>query len=163
MSESKYFSQGRKARSQNETRASCRYKAADIVRDWQAGWDAEDQRIAEAKAEHERERAILRWVDSTSYSQGERGKVEPRTWSLCSSRLGQIKVSITRRLYSTGWVIAIVGLTATGRHEHEIADLPAVDAKSAAVEYLRQLMTTRIAEIESALPVLNEPPQEASW
>jgi hypothetical protein len=36
---SKYRRQGATAFADNEPRHSCRYKAVDIIREWQAGWD----------------------------------------------------------------------------------------------------------------------------
>jgi ribosome modulation factor len=56
---SKYWAQGARAFGRSEARESCRYKAADIVREWQDGWDA-----AQAKrAESERAAAVVRWQE----------------------------------------------------------------------------------------------------
>lgn len=44
---------GQTARAEGKARDSYRYKAADIVTMWTAGWDAEDKRIAERKRQAE--------------------------------------------------------------------------------------------------------------
>jgi hypothetical protein len=55
--ENRYRAQGERAFKNNETRESCRFKAADIVREWTAGWDAAKARRGEAQ----RKAAIPRW------------------------------------------------------------------------------------------------------
>jgi hypothetical protein len=44
------------------------------------------------------------WKDETRYSQGERGKVDPKTWSITS---GGIRVTVTRHIYHDpdAWVM----------------------------------------------------------
>jgi ribosome modulation factor len=61
---SKYIQQGRRAHALRESRESCRFKAADIVRDWQSGWDAAAAEYVEKK----RRAAIPRWQDTTHSS-----------------------------------------------------------------------------------------------
>jgi ribosome modulation factor len=59
--QSKYRDQGARAFGKGESRDSCRYKAADIVSEWQAGWDdAQAVRFerSERDAEKQRREAI---------------------------------------------------------------------------------------------------------
>jgi hypothetical protein len=165
VTESKYTAQGREARRANKARASCRYTAKDIVRDWNAGWDLKDQEITAARLRHTEEEATFRWVDSSDYSQGERGKVEPRQWKLLSSQLGGLALSI--RKVAGRWVIRVSGLTAYPI-ENEIPAgglridpaQPADEAKTIAIEYLRSLVAVRRAELEALQAIVNELPSE---
>jgi predicted DNA-binding helix-hairpin-helix protein len=50
------------------------------------------------------------WKDSTGYSQGERGKIEPTSWALTLSPELRISVTKGHRIYRGEWIMFCYGL-----------------------------------------------------
>lgn len=154
-----YKQQGIRARANNEPRESCRYKAEDIVQQWCAGWDEENKRLLDIRHGRAVVDAVLRWEDVTSYAQGERGNIPPKTWSLRCSRLVGVGLTVTRNRDIAGWVIRITGLSADS-DTHEIDNVPASEAKVKGLARLRRLLAERITALNGVVPVLDERPDD---
>lgn len=78
----------------------------------------------------------MRWEDTTSYSRGERGKVDPRTWE---AKAGPLRVVVTRQFRLDGWYMScdLVGLDVVPVSDDlEAAKLDAVAMVCGAVEQL---------------------------
>lgn len=152
-----YESQGARARSDGHPRVSCRYKAQDIRREWLAGWDKRDAELQAMKRRQAEAAAVLRWEDHTSYSQGERGVVEPRCWMLVSSRLAELSVTLIHR--GQRWEVTVDRSRSTAKYM-ELDDMPVAEAKAKAIDMLRAFIAEYVGKLEDALAVLGEEPRE---
>lgn len=136
----KYRRQGERARGRGESRESCRYKAPEIVSEWQAGWDAADARIAERL----RWEAEPRWEDTTSYSQGERGTREPDSWSLVGD---VIRLNVHKsRHYGGRWIATS---QAAQLYDHRLEASNAEEAQREGIVAVRRAFEEALAKIDS--------------
>lgn len=145
MPDTKYTRLGRKARASNEPRESCRFKAADIVRDWQAGWDAEDAE----RREHERRAMVPRWEDQTSHS---RGSIDRRaaTWGLRGDAPSII--AMDAGVYRGEQAGPRVSVHAWGIDRAEMTIEPGSepgDIQRAAITEVRRILRERLAELDA--------------
>ncbi len=70
------------------------------------------------------------WKDTTSYSQGERGKAEPRTWSIETSGL---RIVVTRRHGCEGWWGSCYAM---GVEQHQLDEADIASAQEEFIDYL---------------------------
>lgn len=134
---SKYEEQGAKAFRGGHTRESCRYKAADIVREWLAGWDAAIEQRTEAK----RKAAIPRWEGHG----GDPWTGKPSTsWHLCGEAP---KIYIHHERYigdPDAWFASVhewgIERVDLGTTDHELA-------KRHAITRVREVMEERLTAL----------------
>jgi predicted YcjX-like family ATPase len=90
--------------------------------------------------------ADLTWEDTTSYSQGERGKTEPRTWTISTGDvLRRLDVTVTRHIdYPGEWLLICRQLNVRHALKSEELEPAKTEAlKSLAWELERHLETVR--------------------
>lgn len=86
----------------------------------------------------------VEWRDSSSYSQGERGQVEPRTWEL---RLDGLCICVTRRIHLEGWWLTCHDLRIGGGHPVPLSSTMIADAQKEALCYVRRQLVERLERI----------------
>ena len=168
-----YFKMGRVAFLRGEARESCRFKAADIVRKWTAGWDAasaDEQQQAVQRAEHfarlAEQKKVFRWEDSTPYSQGQRGVVEPTSWTLYTSLVpGEYRLCISK--YPACWVIWMGAAACLGELSHP-QDLASVQhhALTLVLDHMRkdmEALRTAIAAVDEQVRDAHHEAALRSW
>lgn len=150
---SKYYAQGERAFATKSGRDSHGYKDPVKIREWNRGYDdaAEHQRQHEARVAEDDKR--LRWVDSTSYSQGERGKREPDCWDLESTLLRGYPLTVFN-LGKRGrdvWVVRLIGSL-----DREYPAMPAEEIKHIAIGHLREHLEKTRDRAIAALEAVTE-------
>jgi ribosome modulation factor len=131
---SKYREQGARAFTSNQTRESCRYKAADIVREWTAGWDDAQARTAESK----RKAAIPRWEEYGSRGWGP-DRTPPTEYCL-SGDAPRIIVHHKQYEDQTVWFVSCHGY---GIEDERLGAYDSVTAKRQAILRVREILLMR--------------------
>lgn len=90
-------------------------------------------RIDDAKQKTRDRKKKPAWRDSTSYSRGECGVVEPRQWSL---DLGAIEITVHGYLGCDGWFVSTRGDLSIERRA--LVALKIEKARAEAIEYVGQ-------------------------
>ena len=87
------------------------------------------------------------WKDTTSYSQNERGKVAPRTWS---SDIGNVDIKIHRHIYYEPdiWLMSCNYLNISN---HELDSKDVDKAKEEALSIAKNMIEYRISEFQKQL------------
>jgi hypothetical protein len=140
-----YREQGARAFKSGLARKECRFKAADIVREWQAGWDA----ASAAREEAQRKAAVPRWQEYGSRGFGK--DATPPTEYYLKGDAPQITVHHDRYAEEkTEWFVSC--------HEYGIEREPlhttdAVTAKRQAILRVREILLHR----RSALLAISDP------
>jgi hypothetical protein len=150
MKVSKYFDQGARAFRRREARTSCRFKAPDIVSEWQRGWEAEAEEAAAREARLTEKAKQLRWVDRTSYSQGQRGKIEPDLWVLESSLL-PVDVHI-EAIKGGGWRIVVERGAFAYREQPA---MPLADAQALALGVAKECLRRKREALDTAIAAID--------
>jgi ribosome modulation factor len=146
--ENRYRVQGAKAFKDNQPRESCRYKAADIVREWQAGWDDAKAKRDEAK----RAAAVPRWEEYGSRGWGP-DRTPPTEYHLKGDAP---RLSVHHKQYEdqAEWFVSchdfgIEGEPLNTREAHRAKKLAVVRVRGIMHERLAQL--AGIAEVDGTL------------
>jgi hypothetical protein len=80
------------------------------------------------------------WKDTTGYSHGERGKIEPGSWMI---ECGDLRVTVTRHLYHPGqWVARSESCGLLLQPLNIPGDSSAKTAQDAALNLVRRRLTT---------------------
>lgn len=78
---------------------------------------------------------MVEWVDATGYSQGERGKVEPRAWQIKS---GAVNIWVSNgHIYHPGEWAVVCSLVGFVKPMGLKADIPAAEAQRLALALVR--------------------------
>jgi ribosome modulation factor len=126
----RYEEQGRTAFRRGESRESCRYKAADIVRNWQKGWDE----ASAFAADERRLAAIPRWVEA----------YVGRTNKCFVLRGDAPQITIERR-GDERWRFQATGC---GIESQSLGTTDAEDAQREAVVKVREILTARLDHLD---------------
>ena len=80
------------------------------------------------------------WKDTTGYSHGERGKIEPGSWTI---ECGDLRVTVTRHLYYPGqWCVISESCGLLLQSLNIPGDSSAETAQDAALKLVRRRLTT---------------------
>jgi hypothetical protein len=100
----------------------------------------------------------VRWKDTTSYRQGERGKVPPIEYE---AEVGDARISVHRYLGLPGWFLTVRGLIEIDRDEIQTPDGDVMEdpkeAQERALHMVQEALATRLDEIERAIRALEAP------
>ena len=86
------------------------------------------------------------WKDASSYSRGERGKVEPTAWEIVSAPPGRLRICVHRVHRLEGWFVTCHELRIDRR---ELGDVTLDEAKTSALALVGQQLSTLFHDLRS--------------
>lgn len=95
------------------------------------------------------------WKDATSYRQGERGKIEPRSWKMCIGEW-RIWISCGHVYYPGEWIVTCRAIDISKHRLGMIADMSTQDARRLALVVVREKamnLAKHIYDTAAQLPV----------
>jgi hypothetical protein len=93
----------------------------------------------------------MNWIDDTSYSQGERGKVEPSSWKLTLASGATIWIGKNHRYYPGDWVFKCPAF-----NQSEPKRMAAKTLEDAKVEAVKLSMLSAKKVRDSAIDFISE-------